>query len=126
MALAAVFLHLAVTLVHGAAHIGAAVALGPAALAFVIVVIQIGPLAGLAYARAHPIAGALAVAATMAAALLFGLLNHFLVQGTDHVSHVAAEWRPLFESTAALLVVTEAAGVAAGLWGVSRAFGRVS
>jgi hypothetical protein len=119
-----VFMHFVVTLAHGAAHTGASVSLGPAALAFVVVVIEIGPFAGLAYARRRPIAGALIVAATMSAALVFGLVNHFLVHGQDHVSHVAGQWRPLFGLTAALLVLTEAAGVAAGIWAGSRAFRR--
>jgi hypothetical protein len=122
IALAAlVLLHFLVTLLHGAAHMGAAVVLGPAALTFVIVVIEIGPMAGLAYMRHQPGAGALVVAGSMAAALLFGLVNHFLIAGDDHVSHVAARWRTLFASSAALLVLTEAAGVAVGLWCIALA-----
>ena len=119
-----VFVHLGVTLAHGVAHLGAAVSLAPAALAFVVLVIEIGPIAGLAYSRVRPAAGAIVVAATMAAALVFGLVNHFLVQGIDHVSHVATPWRPLFGSTAVLLLVTEAAGVAAGIWCSARTHGR--
>jgi len=33
----------------------------------------------------------------------------------DHIAHVAAQWRPLFQTTALLLVVTEAAGAILGL-----------
>jgi hypothetical protein len=51
----------------------------------------------------------------MAGSLVFGRINHFIVQGTDHVAHVAAAWRPLFASTAGLLVLTEAAGTALGV-----------
>jgi hypothetical protein len=122
---AVVLLHLAVTLAHGAAHVGAAISLGRAGMAFVIVVVQVGPLAGLAFTRVRPIGGALIVAATMGAALLFGLINHFLVPGADHVSQVAPGWRVLFGSTAVLLLLTEAAGVAVGVWSRSRALGRV-
>jgi hypothetical protein len=50
----------------------------------------------------------------MAAALLFGLTNHFVVSSPDHVDHVAAQWRPLFISTAIALAVTEAAGAILG------------
>ena len=121
-----VFAHLAVTIAHGVAHVGASVLLGPAALAFVVVIIQAGPLAGLAYGRVHPVAGALIVASTMMAALMFGVINHYLVEGADHVSQVAGGWQSLFASTAALLFVTEAAGAAAGLWCSSRALRRVS
>jgi hypothetical protein len=52
----------------------------------------------------------------MAGALLFGLINHFLIDGSDHVANVAAEWRSLFGATAVLLLLSEAAGVAIGVW----------
>src|SRR5262249_61583701 len=107
--------HLAVTVVHGASHQGAQVGLGPASMLFVIVVIEIAPLAGLLLALRSPRTGGIVVATSMAAALVFGLVNHFVVISPDHVSQVAAEWRALFSSSAVLLVVTEAAGVAAGL-----------
>jgi hypothetical protein len=110
-----VFTHLAVSLVHGAAHAGAGVPLTPAGARFVLIVIEIGPLAGLAWARIRPREGGAIVAATMTGALVFGLANHFLIAGADHVSHIAGPWRALFGSTAALLFVTEAAGVVAGL-----------
>jgi hypothetical protein len=50
----------------------------------------------------------------MAASLLFGLINHFVISSPDHVDHVAAQWRPLFTSTAVALAVTEAAGAILG------------
>jgi hypothetical protein len=56
----------------------------------------------------------------MAGSLIFGLVNHFVVVSADHVTQVAAEWRSLFTVTAALLVASEAAGVAAGLRTVVR------
>jgi len=56
------------------------------------------------------------VAACMSGALVFGLINHFIMAGPDHVAHVAAAWRQLFGVTAALLVVCEAAGAAIGVW----------
>jgi hypothetical protein len=112
---AVVFTHLAVTLVHGAAHAGAAVPLTPAAALFVLLIIEIGPLAGLAWARIRPREGGAIVAASMTAALLFGLANHFLIAGADHVSQVAGPWRVVFGSTAGLLLVTEAAGVVVAL-----------
>jgi hypothetical protein len=111
MALAAmVLLHLVVTLAHGSAHASAGVTLGPAALAFVIVIIEVAPLAGLAWTRTNPRAGARTIAVAMTGALLFGLLNHFVIPGADHVHSVAASSRAWFGMTAALLVITEAAG----------------
>jgi hypothetical protein len=111
---AVVLLHLAVTLAHGLAHASAGVRLGPAGLAFVLAVIVIGPLAGLVWLRTDTRSGARLIAATMAGALLFGLINHFAIPGADHVNHVIGPWRALFHTTAALLVVTEAAGAALG------------
>jgi hypothetical protein len=105
-----VFVHLAVTLAHAWAHVGAAVYPGPGALAFIVVVIQLGPPAGLALMLANPRAGARVVALTMTAALVFGLVNHFLIPGVDHVAHVGGPWRLWFGTTAALLAITEAAG----------------
>src|SRR5438094_4029107 len=93
-ALAAVVLaHLAVSLVHGAAHSGAQVELGRVGMLFVYVVILIGPLAGLAVSFWRPRAGAWIVALTMTGALVFGLINHFIIQGADHVSPVGPAWR---------------------------------
>ena len=116
-ALAGVVLaHLAVSLVHGGAHQGAHVPLSPGGTIFVYVVILAGPLAGVAVALRAPRTGAWIVAVSMIGALVFGLVNHFVIDGPDHVAHVAADWRPLFSWTAVLLAVSEAAGVAVGVW----------
>jgi len=112
---AVVLVHLALSFVHGAAHSGAAVALGPAGNLFVYIVILAGPIVGLLIALRQPLLGAWIVALTMSGSLVFGLVNHFIIQGTDHVSHVEAAWRTQFAVTAALLAVVEAAGAAIGL-----------
>ena len=115
LALAFVVLaHLIVTVVHGSAHNGAAVEQGWAAMAFVFLVILAGPLVGLAWMWRDPRIGARVIGITMAASLLFGLVNHFIIPGADRVDHVAAAWRGLFESTALMLVVIEAAAAALG------------
>src|SRR2546428_14076449 len=85
-----VLTHFAITLAHGAAHATANVNLGPAGLAFVLIVIEIAPLAGLASMRVNPRGGAWRVAATLAAALLFGLVNHFIIPGADRGGYVGA------------------------------------
>ncbi len=105
-----VLAHLAVSLVHGAAHTGAHVPLGPAAHLFVVTVILTGPLVGIAAIRMARRVAALLVAATMTGALLFGILSHFVLGSPDHVAQVDVEWRPLFAVTAGLLAVTEALG----------------
>ena len=105
--------HFAVTLVHGAAHAAAAVPMTLAANVFIVLVIEIGPLAGLLMLRRSPIPGAWIIAATLGGSLIFGIVNHFVIIGADHVTHIAARWRELFATTAVLLAITEIAGVAA-------------
>jgi F0F1-type ATP synthase membrane subunit a len=113
---AAVLIHLAISIVHGQSHVGAQVPLPLAGTLFVYIVILAGPIVGLAVSRWRRRAGASIVTASMAGALVFGLINHFVIDGSDHVAHVAAAWRMQFSVTAALLVVSEAAGVAVGVW----------
>jgi len=107
---AAVLTHLAVSFVHGAAHAGADVPLSPAANLFVYIVILAGPIVGLVLSRLGWRAGNWVIAITMAASLVFGVVNHFLLASPDHVAHVAQQWRTLFATTAVLLTLTEAAG----------------
>ena len=103
--------HLVVSIVHGAAHDGAHVPMSTAANLFVFIVILGGPLAGLAllFARAERF-GSWLIAVTMAASLVFGLVNHFVLPSPDHVVEVARQWQPLFAVTAVLLALTEALG----------------
>ena len=110
---AAVLAHLAVSIVHGTAHDGAHVPLTPAANLFVFIVILAGPLVGLGLTWPAQRIGAWVIAATLAGSLVFGLVNHFVLDSPDHVAHVAPDWRSLFTTTAVLLVVTE--GLGAGL-----------
>ena len=114
---AVVLTHLGISLIHGRAHAGAQVPLPLAGTLFVYLVILAGPLIGLTASAWTPRAGAVIVALSMAGALIFGLINHFIITGADqaHVAHVAAPWRTLFGITAALLVVSEAIGVLVGV-----------
>jgi hypothetical protein len=107
---AAILVHFVIALVHGMAHAQANVPLSRAGTLFVFAVILAGPLLGLALTwPAQRIGGAL-IAVTMAASLVFGVVNHFWLSSPDHVSHVEASWRTLFAATAALLAVTETLG----------------
>jgi hypothetical protein len=109
--------HLAVALAHGAAHQGAEISLSPLGNLFVVIVIIAGPLVGLVWSRTtHSSTGAWLIAATMAGALLFGLVNHFFIVSPDHVSQVPVPWRPWFGTTAVLLLITEAIGAGVGIW----------
>ena len=105
---AAVLTHLAVSIVHGRAHAGADVPLSYAANLFVFIVILAGPLIGLALIWPAQRIGNWVIAVTMAASLVFGIVNHFVLPGPDHVTHVVAPWRTLFATTAVLLAATEA------------------
>ena len=123
---AVVLIHLAINIVHGRAHTGADVPLPLAGTLFVFIVILAGPIVGLVLSRWRPRAGGWVVAACMAGALAFGLVNHFIIDGTDHVARVAAEWRSLFGVTAALLVIVEAVGVIVGIRSAANTPGRPS
>lgn len=107
---AAVLVHLAVSIVHGIAHTQARVPLSTAANLFVFIVILAGPLAGLALTFPAWRVGSALIALTMAASLVFGLVNHFVLSSPDHVAHVDPQWRLLFGTTAVLLAVTEMLG----------------
>jgi hypothetical protein len=92
---------------HGVAHNGAHIEMSPAANLFVFAVILAGPLVGLALSWRSKWLGSLIVALTMASSLIFGLVNHFVLESSDHVRLVPAQWRMLFGTTAALLAITE-------------------
>ncbi|HJZ70526.1 MAG TPA: hypothetical protein VKE51_02235 [Vicinamibacterales bacterium] len=123
---AIVLIHLVVSFVHGAAHAGAQVFLPFAGTLFVYIVILAGPLVGLALLPWRTQAGAVVIALTMTGSLLFGVINHFIIPGSDHVAHVAREWQSMFATTAALLAVLEAAGAVVGCRLAVRRVGRAS
>ena len=102
--------HLAVAISHGSAHFAAGVNVSPVAMAFIVAVILVAPPAGLLWMLVNRRLGARAIAFSLAGALLFGLVNHFVIPGADRVDHVAAAWRGWFGTTATLLAVTESAG----------------
>jgi hypothetical protein len=118
---AVVVLHLLVSLVHGWAHGTAGVAGNGPSMAFVVIVIIAGPLVGLAWMWKNAVAGARIIGVTMAASLVFGLVNHFIIASPDRVDYVVAHARTVFEVTAVMLVLSEAAGAVLGFaYGRSR------
>ncbi len=124
---ALVFVHALIAVVHGAAHSGAEVTLSPIQNAFVLVVIMAGPFAGVAIAYAFSArAGSWIVALTMAGALLFGAVNHFIIASPDHVLHVPPPWQLTFGATAVTLAASEALGTALGVWRAMTTDGRTS
>ena len=108
--------HLAVSLIHGAAHSGAPVPLSAFQNAFVWIVILAGPLIALWMVWTGRALGPELFLLTMAGSLVFGVVNHFVIESADHVSHVtSATWRLPFQVTAVALAVLEAAGTAVGI-----------
>jgi len=114
--------HLAVSLVHGAAHSGAAVPLSALQNVFVWVVILAGPLAALWMIRTGRPLGPALLALTMGGSLVFGIVNHFVIESADHVAHITSDaWRLPFQVTAVALALLEAAGTAVGIrWAALR------
>jgi hypothetical protein len=109
---AVVLVHLAITILHGMAHVDLHIGLSVLQKVFVVIVINVCPLIAMALLwtrRQH--AGVLLLAVSMGASLLFGVWNHFVVIGPDHVAEVASgTMGRLFQVTAVLLAVVEAAG----------------
>ena len=118
--------HLAVSLLHGAAHSGAAVPLSALQNAFVWIVILAGPLVALWMIWTGRRFGPELLALTMGGSLVFGLVNHFVVESPDHVAHITSEaWRLPFQLSAAGLALLEAAGTAVGIrWWAATRFAR--
>ena len=118
---ALVVVHLGVSVVHAIAHVRAPAVLSHAALSFVITIVLVGPIVGLIMQRtAYPRGGAWVIAATLAGAFWFGLISHFLILGSDNITHVPEIWRALFEMTAVLLAVTEFVGSGVAVWCAKR------
>lgn len=114
---AIVLLHLGVTVVHGWAHTGAVVPVSTISNIFILTVILAAPLVGIGILWFLSIsAGAWLIGLSLTAALLFGVVNHFLLDSNDHVAHIVAQWKVLFGTTAVLLALTEAMGAGLAFW----------
>ncbi len=108
-----VIAHLIVNLLHGRAHTELGVGLTSWQQLYVIVVILLAPLIGLAlswtrYARA----GLWLILVSMLGSLIFGACYHYIIVSNDHVSDLPpGDARGMFRVTAILLLITEALGV---------------
>jgi hypothetical protein len=107
---AIVIAHLIISLIHGLAHAQAQVPMSLGGNIFVFGVILAGPLVGLLLLSRAKRVGIAVVATTLTASCIFGVVNHFLLAGPDHVAHIAEQARPMFAATAVLLMLTETAG----------------
>ncbi len=103
-------LHVAVTVVHAAAHVALLVLPAGIDLVFIVAVILIGPVAAVGLLRFYRAPAAALVAAFLGASSAYGFYNHFLVSGPDHVSIVWSQpWTPVFVISGAALGVLEIA-----------------
>lgn len=114
--------HLVVTVFHGRAHTGAVVPTSTLASLFILTVIVVAPVVGAVVLWFFSIAGgAWVLALSLAASLVFGVVNHFILESPDHVARIAIEWRGLFTLTAVLLALTEALGSGLAFWRAAQA-----
>jgi len=112
-----VLAHLAVTVFHGRAHTGAVVPVSTMATFFIFSVIIVAPLVGAVVLWFFSIeTGAWLLALSLAASLIFGVVNHFILESPDHIARIAAAWKGLFTATAVLLALTEALGSGLAFW----------
>jgi hypothetical protein len=111
-----VLVHAALSLPHGIAHVAERIGLPAAANAFVAIVIVTAPLVALGLLlRRHRWLGGLLLLTSMLAALVFGVVFHYVLPGPDHVASVpAGSWQLLFQLTAGLLALCEAIGAVVG------------
>ncbi|MBE7382628.1 MAG: hypothetical protein F6J95_014595 [Leptolyngbya sp. SIO1E4] len=115
-----VIIHASMVALHGLSHGVLPVSLSLFQGLFVGIVIVLAPLfaAILLWTRFSRM-GAAILLGSMMGALAFGLYNHFIFIGPDHVSQVPSTgWGILFQTTAVLLAVTEGLGVGVGIWGL--------
>jgi hypothetical protein len=114
---AIVLLHFGVSVLHGWAHAGAVVPVSTVANIFIITDIVLAPLVGIGILWFLSISGgAWLVGLSLTGALLFGVVNHFVLDSPDHVAHIVAQWKVLFGTTAVLLALTEALGAGLAFW----------
>ena len=118
LATIAVLSHAGIAWFHGAAHKQLGVGLNTCQTWFVNVVITAAPLVAMILVWTRLARwGYLLFALSMAGALAFGIYHHYIAVSSDHVAHLPPGDATMFQATAALLVLAEAASVAIGVYG---------
>lgn len=110
--------HVGVNTVHGIAHSEVPVVVTDPQTAFIAVVMFGAPLVALGLlATGHQWTGSTILAVSMAGALVFGIVFHYLLSTPDNVAAVpAGSWQGPFRLTAALLVFIDGGGMGVGIW----------
>jgi len=113
---ASVLIHGAVSLWHGAAHLQVPVPLTPLQMAYVAIVITLLPLVGMGMLwTRRKREGAIMIAVAMFASLVFGVVNHFVLDSPDNVMAVPEHAsRHSFVLSAVLVAITETVGTVLG------------
>ena len=112
-----VAIHTGVAFVHNQAHRQIDVTLSNFQSTYALVVIVIAPAVAAAIIwRGHPHRGASLLVLSMLASLVFGIVNHFVIDSTDQLAHISNDgWGNIFTVTAYALAFTELVGIVAGL-----------
>ncbi len=118
-ALAMALGNLVIAMFHASAHMHLGIELALAQNLFVLLVIMAAPWGAVVLLlKGHRRAGGGFLSASMVCAIVFGLMYHFGVDGSDNIAHVAlelGEWGSTFRLTAFLWVAIDALGCYSGL-----------
>ena len=120
--LIAVVIHALSNIAHGVAHFDLRIQLAGWQMTFIALAMGAAPLvAAILLWTSRFLLAARMLAVSMAASLLFGMYYHYIAVSPDHVAHLpAGDEQGLFRFTALLLVISQALGVAVGIWGSLR------
>lgn len=112
-----VSLHTIVAFVHNQAHRQIHITLTAFQSTFALIVIVVAPpVAAAIIWRGRPRLGARVLVLSFLASLIFGLVNHFMIDSPDQLAHLPTDgWGQIFTVSAYALVITELVGVLAGM-----------
>lgn len=109
--------HLVVEIVHGTAHLVLGIVPPLVDIAFITIVIGLLPLVALPFVLRGSRAAMAILTLAFAASWLYGMVNHFIVEGSDHVTGLShGAWQTTFTVTGVLLLILEAAGTLLAAW----------
>lgn len=112
-----VAIHFAVVALHAAAHFALGVVPPVVDDIFVVVVIWLAPVVALPFVLRGSRAGAGILTLALAMSVFYGLANHFVIEGADHVMGLdQGAWPAIFTLTGILLLVLEAVGTLLAAW----------
>lgn len=112
-----VAIHTLVAFVHNQAHrqIDVSLSLFQSTFALTVIVVAPGVAAAIIW-RGHPHRGANLLVTSMLASVIFGVVNHFMIDSPDQLAHISNDgWGNIFTVTAYALALTELIGIGFGL-----------